>query len=62
MFRRFTFQGMSSCMCTCELLSFGQYSVARNSFSISDELVAEKEKYKALSEELDSTYAELTGN
>ncbi|VDP85804.1 unnamed protein product [Echinostoma caproni] len=30
--------------------------------SISDELVAEKEKYKALSEELDSTYAELTGN
>ncbi|KAF5394877.1 Tropomyosin [Paragonimus heterotremus] len=29
---------------------------------LEDELVAEKEKYKALSEELDSTYAELTGN
>nr|VZI30432.1 unnamed protein product [Spirometra erinaceieuropaei] len=27
-----------------------------------DELVAEKEKYKALSEELESTFAELTGN
>ncbi|VDL94400.1 unnamed protein product [Schistocephalus solidus] len=35
------------------------------SFSLTptkDELVAEKEKYKALSEELESTFAELTGN
>ncbi|CAH8626079.1 unnamed protein product [Schistosoma margrebowiei] len=29
---------------------------------LEDELVTEKEKYKALSEELDSTFAELTGN
>ncbi|VDN08999.1 unnamed protein product [Dibothriocephalus latus] len=29
---------------------------------LEDELVAEKEKYKALSEELESTFAELTGN
>ncbi|CAH8866995.1 unnamed protein product [Trichobilharzia szidati] len=29
---------------------------------LEDDLVTEKEKYKALSEELDSTFAELTGN
>ncbi|KAA0183776.1 Tropomyosin [Fasciolopsis buskii] len=42
----------------------GQLEAARQSdlSKLEDELVAEKEKYKALSEELDSTYAELTGN
>lgn len=30
--------------------------------SPTDELVAEKEKYKALAEELEQTFAELTGN
>ncbi|MTV28877.1 tropomyosin, partial [Nitriliruptoraceae bacterium ZYF776] len=29
---------------------------------LEDELVAEKEKYKALAEELEQTFAELTGN
>ncbi|EYB93839.1 hypothetical protein Y032_0178g661 [Ancylostoma ceylanicum] len=30
-------------------------------FTISDELVHEKERYKAISEELDSTFQELSG-
>ena len=32
-----------------------------NTRSIADELVAEKEKYKAISEDLDLTVAELSG-
>ena len=30
-------------------------------FPVSDELLAEKEKYKVISDELDQTFAELAG-
>ena len=32
-----------------------------NDFLISDELVHEKEKFKAISDELDQTFAEMSG-
>lgn len=42
-------------------LPFCVTMVARSLFVISDELLAEKEKYKQISDELDQTFAELAG-
>lgn len=40
---------------------FVVHIVPRNNYSVSDELREEKEKYKAVCDDMDATFAEMTG-